>query len=876
MNKILKKITAYITAVALSVSYGQILQLQASENNNVKVLINEACSKNTNGIQAEDSQRYDWIELYNPCEKAVNLSGYGLSDDPASPYKYKFGDVTIEAGGFLLIFADKKASFTSSELLVPFGLSSDGETLVLTDEAGNTSDQFELPAIAADTTYGRTADGSTDFGVLIPTPGKTNNIAVEDKKEVQIPEFSAESGFYNDAFSLKISADQNTVIHYTLDGTDPTDKSPVYKGELQINDVSGSKNIYSAISTTVLPGYFCTPAVSKVPKAVIVRAAAFDQQGNSSSVVSKSYFVGYQNKSDYYGKVPVISLVTDPSNLFDYNDGIYVTGAKYDEWLAAGGDPTKTPDQEKPANYQEKWEKISSMTYFNPDGTQAFAQDVGIRIHGGASRCVMQKSFNIYARKEYGSGSIKYDLFKDLNAESDGAAINKFNSLMLRNGGNDCAFTKIRDPFIQELVADRNMGTQASQPCILFIDGEYWGVYNMREKFSDDYIKSHYDVKKDDVIVIKNNELDEGNKDDIQYYYDLINYAVANDLSDDAKYEKITEMMDIQSFIDYFCSEIYIANHDWVSNNFSLWRSRNIDESNPYADGKWRWLMFDTEYSSGMYQKYLTAYDRDSFKFVMSERGSNSIAKLFKSLMKNNDFKKQFVISFMDIANNNFDSQKTSALLSSYSDEYRSMMIDYFLRYSSKTTTAAGEFFDNQVSLINNFFNKRYDYITAQMKTALDLSGNLTDVTLKNTGSGKIKLNTIESSENEWTGKYYTDYPINITADPSEGYAFKEFRVTSDGKTDIMTDSTISVTPADSSTTIEAVYEKKTGSQPEHIEGDIDSNGSVSVSDLSLLAKYLLSSVSLTDEQFRAADLNNDSKVNVIDLIKLKNIIISM
>ncbi|MDO5560876.1 MAG: CotH kinase family protein [Oscillospiraceae bacterium] len=876
MKKKIKRTISLLLAFSLACGYSQLTDTRVKAQEQIqKILINEACSKNTAGIKAENGERYDWIEIYNPGNEDYDLSGYGLSDDPAVPYKFRFGEVTIKAKEFLLVYADKKASFTSSELLVPFGLSSDGETLILTDSEGNTSDIFELPAITADTTYGRKPDGSSEFAVLTPTPGQTNNTDSE-VKEIPAPVFSTESGFYNEAFSLGITTSENTVIRYTLDGSQPAQDSPVYTGELSIKDVSGSKNIYSAISTTVFPGYFYTPSTSRVPKGTIVRAAAFDADGNSSETVTKSYFIGYQNRSDYYGKVPVISLVTDPADLFDYDNGIYVTGAKYDEWLASGGNPETTPDAEKPANYQEKWEKISSLTYFNPDGTQAFTQNVGIRIHGGASRCVMQKSFNIYARKEYGSGSFKFDLFNNLKAETDGSDIDKFSSLMLRNGGNDCAFTKIRDPYIQELVSDRDFGTQASQPCAVFLDGEYWGVYNLREKFSEDYIKSHYGIKKDDVIIIKNNELDEGLAEDIQYYKDLIDFAVKNDLSDDSKYSQISDMMDIQSFIDYFSSEIYIANHDWVSNNFSLFRARNIDPENPYADEKWRWLMFDTEYSSGMYQKSYTAYNRDSFRFVMNDRGSNSIAKLFTSLLKNEQFKKQFVTTFMDIANNNFDSEKTNALLSSYSSQYRSLMTDYFLRYSSKTADSAGKYFDTQVSYIGSFFNNRYDYITKQMKTALNLSGNLTDVTIKNTGTGMTMINTVKTSEDEWTGSYYTDYPVTVSAVPDEGCTFKEWKVTSAGKTQVYNDSTINVDLTQDPVIIEAVYESSQGSDPDIIKGDVDGNGSVTASDITMLTGYLLSAQKLTEEQISAADINKDSRVNVLDLIGLKRLLLSI
>lgn len=687
------------------------------------VVINEVCSKNTKGITAGDGGYYDWIELYNTADTAFNLMGCGLSDKASDPYEYVFPNISIEAGGFLLVYADSGVDLGKGELIADFGLSTDGETITLTSPDGLHMDTFVLPAIAEDVSYGRIPDGSSILADMASTPDATNN-ATETMSIIE-PAFSVGSGFYGEEFELSLTAPAGYRVYYTTDGSTPTENSEEYSVSLHIYDRSADANIYSMIEGTTT-GNFYAPT-SLVDKATVIRAIAYDEEGNASNVITKTYFVDFGNKAEYYDDVAVISLVTDPENLFDYDKGIYVTGVTYDNWLEneAAGNMVKYWHQ--PANYKnrgDEWERETHIELIETDGRIAFSQDVGLRVRGGASGAFLQKGFNVYARNDYGNNRIRYEMFPDLKSADDGSKIDTFKSIMLRNGGNDTELTKIREVMIHQLASDLNVPVQASRPAIVFLNGEFWGLYNLQEHYSTEYIESHYGVPEEEVIIIDKGNLDEGMEEDIQLYNELMDYAVRNDLSKTENYDKISSMMDIENFIDYVSVEIIVGNRDWGSNNVRLWRSRLVDTegSNPYLDGRWRFMLYDVEYSTGLsYENSLaydanynpSTYDYNSFNTVMSE--SSIIGSLFSNLIENDTFRKQFSETFMEIINSDLNVDTVNAVLDQYEETYGPMMVDTLVRFKPLTEKEAEEQFRYEVDKIRNFFSKRYDYIVRMM-----------------------------------------------------------------------------------------------------------------------------------------------------------------
>lgn len=838
----------------------------------LQVVINEVCAKNTTYATA-DGKFYDWIELYNPTDSRIDLSGYGLSDKAKEPYLFTFPEGTsIGSGEYLLIFCDSKLTELDGQLAASFGLSTDGETLTLTDTNGQKVDTITFGAIETDVSYGRVPDGSKSFAILKMTPNSPNKKEDIIDTEVQKPVFSRTSGFYDDQFSLSISVKEGVTIYYTLDGSTPTAESNVYTSPINITDISSTKNVLSA-RTDIAPSSPTSQVrapYNPVDKAVVVRAIAIDENGNSSEVVTETYFVGYQNKKSYYKNLKVISIVTDSDNLYDYEKGIYVLGKVHDDWRNGPEyDPT-VPEWFMPANYTQKgsdWEREASMQIFDKGGTLAVNQNVGIRIRGGATRSHTQKSFNIYARSKYGASKLNFDLFSgDVYSEYTGKQITEFNSFVLRNGGNDAQYTRFRDKLNQSLVSDRSFLTQSMEPCIVFVNGEYWGHYEITEKMDDDFIEAHYGVDKKDVCMIKNQQLEEGDTDGYDEWVQLRKWISSTDFSKAENYAELCNKIDMQSFMDYISAEIYINNYDWGDNNMSMWKSTKIDTDNPYADGRWRFILFDTEYSVNLYDQAKPQMD----SFTQFMKTNSFLSELFGAAMKNEGFREDFVRTFMDMANENFEAQKVYDLITELSNSYRETTIDTYNRFWADWPGGywAETQYSKEVQSVRSFYNTRFPYITGHLKNFFSLKGNLANVTVKNNElMGEVTINTLspDMTNGSWSGKYYTDYPVKLTAKSKEGYQFAYWE-TSKGEKISGESAEILLT---SDITITAVYEVA-----DTLKGDVNLDGKLTADDVALLQGYLLGAEVLTAEQAKQADVFEDGTLNIFDLKELKRMLL--
>lgn len=834
------------------------------------VVINEVCAKNTT-FAAADGQHYDWIELYNPTNASVDLSGYGLSDDADNLYRYTFPNQTvIPAKQKLLVFCNSTEISLNGQLSAAFGLSTDGETLTLTSPDGKTIDTITFGIIETNISYGRTPDGSDLFAFMDMTPGADNNTDSIIELDIEEPVLSKSSGFYQDAFQLSISAADGLTIRYSMDGSDPTAESPKYSAPIAIKDISSEPNGISAI-TDIAPSSWMSqvsPPAEPVHKAMIIKAAAFDAEGNRSDVVTGTYFIGYQAKADYYQNMKVISLVTDSDNLFDNEIGIYVMGQTYTDWKNGPEYNPMAREWEIPANYTQsgaEWEREATMQIIE-NGSLAVSQNVGLRIHGGATRSSKQKSFNVYSRSEYGTTSLAFDLFSgNLTNQYDGDTITDFDSFMIRNGGNDGQATRFRDKLNQMLVSDRNFLTQAMEPCIVFINGEFWGHYEITEKLSEDMIKSHYDVSKKNVCIIKNEELDEGDEEGLTEFEALEEWIEATDFSSDANYTALCDKIDMQSFIDYISAEIYYNNTDWGGNNMAMWKSMKIDESNPYADGKWRFILFDTEYSVNLYN--MTPSNANTFSQL--QNSDSFLGKLYKAALKNETFREAFALTFMDMANYHFDSKRTSALIDDLTASYHDFVVDTLHRFWPDRRNGEESTFTREAASVKSFYDSRFSGITNHMRSALSLKGNLAKLTISNDDNfGTITVNTIspEMVNGSWSGSYYTDYPVTITANAKAGARFSHWE-TSEGKT--ISTATAQIT-LKGNMTVTAVYELT-----DVIEGDVNLDGSFNMADIVCLQKHLMTITPLSTLQAKVADVHKDQIIDANDYTVLKRMLLN-
>lgn len=564
--------------------------------------------------------------------------------------------------------------------------------------------------------------------------------------------FSKESGFYEDTFDLELYAPKGAEIYYTLDGSIPNENAIKYTKPIVISDATENENIHCT-QAELTAGDIAIPSYN-IDKCVVVRAKCVDANGRWSRVKTESYFLGYACKQGYTG-MNVISIVTAPDNLFDYDTGIYVTGHIYDECASK----EQLPWYKANANYHQRgaaWEREASIQIFNSHKEVVLNRECGIRIQGGATRAFVPKSINIYAREQYdGENRFYIDLF---NTGYMADAVTLF------AGGNDFK-GKLQDKLVAELVRKRNIVTMHFEPYIMFLDGEYWGVYWLTEKYDDIFLGYYYNIEKNNIIMIKNGELAEGEAIDYRLYTELMEYMINTDFSDSEHYERACELIDMQSFIDYFATEIYIGRYgDWPSSNYALWRTREIGDGE-FKDGKWRWILFDVNgggLSSDIMEMDTLAYSMD--KSIM-----------FYKLCQNENFKKQFVITFMDIMNDSFSKENVDEAIGEFLSLMEEPMTTHCRRFLGVEDN--GKFL-RAVADVQEFLDARRPYAVQFLKANFKLKGVAAPVKIEvsDMGAGYIEVNTIEirfDDKTEWFGEYYTDYPISLIAVANEGYCFK-------------------------------------------------------------------------------------------------------
>ncbi len=856
----LKAIT--LAAAILVVSMPQIVT--AADNN---LYINEVCTQNKACLADSYGTYSDWIELYNAGNSIVDLSGYGLSDKIDEPMQWTFpSGTTIGAGERKIVFASKQAS-TETELHTGFALSKNGETLVLSNPQGEIIQQVDIPTLAEDSTYGRTPDGGSTFEIMNATPAEANEVVTS------APIFSAESGFYGTDFSLSLSS--SDTIYYTTDGSDPTTSSTaqIYSNVITVQDRTNQPNLYStyaedansAQSISLGTGY--RQPTFLVDKATVVRAVSKSESGVFSEVVDKTYFVTNNNLSKYKG-LTVVSLVTNPDNLFDADTGIYVTGNQYLDWKNSSDyDPNKSVwDTDNITNYFSRgreWEREATVTIFEK-GENVVSQNMGIRIKGASTRNSAQKSFNLYARSDYGASKIEYPLLPD-NYDIDGNLIEKYDSLSLRSVSSE---ERLRDGFAQGLIRDReNITTQNMKQCAVFLNGEYWGLYEITEKFSDYFIESNYGIEKQDVAMIKNGELEEGEQAEFDDLWAFAKEYSTKDLTNSANYQAVCDYIDIDSMIEHYAAGLYLGTYDWPNYNYGMWRNTGAEiEGNPYSDGKWRFISFDYDYTMGKtYGSFggVQGYAYDNFNHMDI---TSFPTNLFKNLLNNEEFRNKFVSVYCDYANEVLTEEKVTARADYYSQNYTETLaytqlrwwgffggtVDGNLAYYRST-------YQNALNDIKTYFSQRANYTLEDMKNYLGLNGNLKTITLKTNGKGSIKINSIiPDISNGWSGEYFTNCPVTVTAISDDGYEFTGWGGDLSGYEESVT---LTLSEALS---IQANFMES----EEKIRGDVNADGAFNTADAVMLQKWLVNNGNIVDAD--AADLCKDGKLNVFDLCVMK------
>lgn len=692
------------------------------------LVINEIQSANSITVADEDGDHPDWIEIANVGDASIDLNGYGLSDDPDMPFKWTFPSKTLNKNQYLLVFASDKDRKIGPYFHTNYAIKSGGETITLTAPGGAIVSQVPAIYIPQEISYGCYPDGgSTYYFFAAPTPG-AENTTTPYNGILSPPNFSRSRGFYSAAFNLTLSTSESgATIRYTTDGSDPTEASTEYTSPIPIQAGAAGARF----------------------KTTVVRARVFKAGYLTSPAATNSYFVG-ENSSTRYN-LPIVSVSTDPKNLWDPEIGIYVYG-NYGNYNQEG----------------DEWERPMHVEFFEPGSSAGFSYDVGAKIHGSGGAALPQKSLRFYADHYGGPGKFNYQIFPE-------SPLTDYTRIILRQmGGTDTPlttfwsnrYTMIRDNMAQDLVRHLDVDTQLCRPCVVFLNGEFWGLQQLVER-QDKYWLNQYhpEIDKDNLDLLQQEaagiDVAEG---DTVFYNSLINYLTNNDLLNPSAFEYAQTKMDVSSVILHYLIHVYGADVDWPRNNIRFWRER-VDG----PTGRLRWILVDCDTQWDDYFRW----DHETMAYA-STRGAGNWNQdyqriPFANLLRVPSAREECITMMADMMNTCYKPSTVNAKIDELVAEISPYVQEHFTRWGAGTVTQ----WNSNLQEMKNYAAQRPAYIRNLFVKFFGLDGTA-NLTVNASGGGTVKVNSVRipSGSYPWQGTYFQNVPTTLTAIPSTGYRF--------------------------------------------------------------------------------------------------------
>jgi hypothetical protein len=678
------------------------------------LFINEFMAANSHTIADPDYHEYaDWFEVYNAADSSINLIGYSVTDLLSQAGKFRFTtDIIVSPHSFVLIWADDRNTGRHAN----FKLSASGESIGLFDPAGKVVDTVSFAAQEDDISSGRWPDGSSTWYRFWPaSPGSANtDLQIYDR--LVPPVLSQQGGFSAAPLTVALSHPASGVIlRYTRDGHTPTPSSPQYGSPLRFD------------STGVL------------------RVRAFKTGSLPSAIVTATFLLNEKTE------LPVFSLVTDPENFFSDTAGIYVEGTR---GIIAHCSTA-------PRNWNQEWERPADLQLFDRDRTSGFHNSLGVQIFGGCSRLYPEKSLAFYFRDEYGEGRLRYRLFEDL-------CLTEYNNFILRSGGQDWWRTMFREDMVHMLIKQGMcIDYQDYRPSILFINGQYWGIHNIREKYNEHYLHYRHGVAEDSIDLIEISQTGIAHNGDLVAYTAMMQFIASNDMSVQRNYDSVRTMADIDDYIDYTIAEIYAANGDWPGSNMKLWRERK-------PTGKWRWLVYDLDFTFGGNANGL--YSSNTLALATATNGPSWpnppwSTLMLRKLLTNVDFKNEFIQRFAVHTNTTFEEGHVISIIDSLMQGIASEIPRHKLRWPQ--SLSIGTTWPENVQIMRDFAKKRQSASMGHFMSYFGLRG-VYSLTLGRNDStwGKIFAHNLELRRNGFAHLLFQNVPVKLKAMSMPGYRF--------------------------------------------------------------------------------------------------------
>jgi hypothetical protein len=682
--------------------------------------INEIMPKNVSYVMDESYNYSMWVEIQNFSSSIENLSSYYFTDDKKDLKKWNAPYKWVDPNKFLVLWFERE----EREGHANFKLEAEGGKLYLVKNGNTIIDSLKYPAQYRNISYGRRFDGGSEWVFFEQaSPGASNNNKLSAVKRCPKPVFSLKNGFYSSARTFNFTAPASgDTIFYTKDGSEPTRNSSRY--------ITGSNINVSATS--------------------IFRAKTISYGKLSSDIATSTFFINQRDPG-----LPVVSIVTDNKNLFDNTIGIYCNGTN---GITGNGQTT-------PRNFNQDWDRPVNFEMFDTTGLSVLNQEVDIKILGGWTRANSLKSLAISPKSKFGDNRLKYDFFAATKPNR------KYKDIQMRNSGNDFGNTMMRDAFIQSIIMHRmDLDYLAYEPAVLFINGQYYGIENLRERSSSDYMYSNYGLDDGDVRIIEATNLGVDTDKDIATdpeYLELCQFVKSVDIASTDGYEQVCKKIDVDEFINYMIAEIYIGNTDWPYNNVKMWKVKGID--------KWRWIYFDTDFGFDSGRT-----NHNSLTFALGENSSGIIGGysiqpewsviLFKRLLLNETFKNKFIDRFAIHIATTYKPERVNGIMDSISSKI-SKEITYH-----KSKWGQYNNFTSTLNSMKSFANARGNNVINHIGSRLVGNTALYSINLSSNIVGSdYLLNNEPVLDNMASIKYFKGRKITLKANPVSGYRFKHW-----------------------------------------------------------------------------------------------------
>ena len=670
------------------------------------LIINEIQSANIDMFVDPSFNYGGWVELYNPTDKPVSLYGLYVSDDPNNLKKFK---LNIDAGavpakGFKNIWFDHNEDRSSQ---VDFKLSYDGETIYLSDQDGELITSQDFPNVVARTSYARITDGGLSWGLTAePTPERSNSTSAFAIGRLDAPIVDKDARLFDSPFTVSVNIPSGAILRYTTNGTTPT----------LTNGQTSKTGIFNVSNTTTY------------------RFRLFQDGKLPSEVITRSYL--YRDRDIVF---PVISVVTDPINLYSDSLGIFVKGVN--------GKPGN--GQDVPCNWNMDWDRPVNFEYITSDNGMVINQEVDMSMCGGWSRAWTPHSFKLKANKMYeGRNFYEYSFF-------DAKPYLKHKTLQIRNGGNDNG-SRIKDAALQQIIQTSGIDIdgQAYMPIVHFINGEYKGLLNMREPNNKHFVYANYGYDSEEIDMFEMNPTEgyvqmTGTEDSFLDWYNMSFNA-----SDQQIYEKICDIVDIDEYVNYMAVGLYLGNTDWIRNNVKGFKPR-------YEGGKYRFVLFDLDHSFGTSSPFynLEGLKKYDFNGVVKEI---KLTTIFFNMLENSTFRKKFVDVFCIVTGSVFTPERSKMIINSIAENVFSTLQQEGQNPYNTANDLINSLNDRQQVMIDALKNYNKFDLTNLPEQKIAISGNNNEV--------RISINNLNIPTNKFDGSLFA--PIVLRSSAPATYKF--------------------------------------------------------------------------------------------------------